>query len=189
MTTKVNNSNKKAVSNDPRKELPGFSVTALPTPGTGCDIVSLSHSFRVCSPDMLVFWRTEKSASFLICHSCEVFSLGEGSGQIGICGLRPIHIQICGAAGPEQIRLLLETLYTLSYVAQIKEYMKTQALSKVQHSISTKGLYKMPTLRYNVLPVSSAGIFLTASKGICGVIRLSLCAREGCSLKRTQGII
>lgn len=44
--------------------------------------------------------------------------------------------------------------------------MKTQALSKVQHSVYTKRVYKMPILRYNVLIVSSVSIYLTASKGM-----------------------
>lgn len=47
MTTKVNN--KRALSSDPSKELPGISVTASPTSDTGCDSDTLSHMLFVCT--------------------------------------------------------------------------------------------------------------------------------------------
>ena len=52
-----------------------------------------THSLPVPSPDMFVFWRTEKTVSFMIFTLYQVFSLGEESGQIGIYGLRPITFE------------------------------------------------------------------------------------------------
>lgn len=61
MTTKVNNSNNKALSNDPYKEFPGFSVTASPTSDTGCDIVTLSHTLFLCAALISLSFGGQKS--------------------------------------------------------------------------------------------------------------------------------
>lgn len=53
MTTQVNNSNNnknnKALSYDPRKELPGFHVTASPTSDIGGGIITLSRILYMCA--------------------------------------------------------------------------------------------------------------------------------------------
>lgn len=79
MTVKVNNSNKKALSNDPRKEFPVSSVTASRTSDTGCDIVSLSHTVFMCADlTCLCFGEQKSQPHFWSLHSCgSVFPLWE----------------------------------------------------------------------------------------------------------------
>lgn len=82
-------------------------MTAGSTSDTECDSVTLSHILYMCEAMIWFFFGGQKKVSFiydLYIHS-QVFSLGEESGQIGICGLRPIDIGICAATGQEQIRL------------------------------------------------------------------------------------
>lgn len=82
-------------------------MTASSTSDTECDSVTLSHIVYMCEALIWLFFGGQKKVSFiydLYIHS-QVFSLGEESGQIGICGLRPIDIGICAANGQAQIRL------------------------------------------------------------------------------------
>lgn len=81
MTTKVNNSNNKALSNDPYKEFPGFSVTASPTSDTGCDIW-LYHTLFSCVQPWYPWVLEDRKVSFifgLYIHT-ELFPLAEESG-------------------------------------------------------------------------------------------------------------
>lgn len=84
-------------------------MTAGSTSDIECDSVTLSHILYMCEAMMwfFFFFGGQKKVSFiydLYIHS-QVFSLGEESGQIGICGLRPIDIEIYAATGQEEIRL------------------------------------------------------------------------------------
>lgn len=77
MTTKVNNSNNKALSNDPYKEFPGFSVTASSTSDTGCDIVTLTHTLFLCAALISLCFGGQKSQShFWSLHSRRTVPFG-----------------------------------------------------------------------------------------------------------------
>lgn len=83
-------------------------MTAGSTSDTECDSVTLAHILYMCEAMIwFFFFGGQKKVSFiydLYIHS-QVLSLGEESGQTGICGLRPIDIGICAATGQEQIML------------------------------------------------------------------------------------
>ena len=81
MTTKVNNSNNKALSNDPYKEFPGFSVTASSTSDTGCDIVTLTHMLFLCAALISLCFGGQKSQShFWSLHSRRTVPFGRRVG-------------------------------------------------------------------------------------------------------------
>lgn len=95
---------KKSLSSDASKELPGFYVTISHRSGT------LSHILYMCEAPICLCLEDSKVSFIydLYIHS-HVFSLG---GQIGICGLRPINIGICAAAGQEHVNFPLNILHS-----------------------------------------------------------------------------
>lgn len=163
ITTKVKNSNNKSFLKWlSRSFLVSIRLKFLPQI-LDVNSVILSHILYMCEALIWLCFGGQNKISFIYDLSShrQVFSLGEESGQIGICGPRPIDIGIYAATGQEQIRLFPLKHFMLQDVwqAQIKDYLKTQALSNVQHSVDTKRPNEMPTSRDNVLIVSSAIIY------------------------------